>query len=159
MRLQAASKLDSWELALEAIGAKPPRGGNIGPSPSAVRGYAQELGRKAADSLLRGYTAGLEGAADGPIDVVDLFCGCGGLSVGFEYVGRLAQSFRLAAAADYDNYCVETYAANLPLRPRQLDLAKVARSTLSIQGFVDSLPLRPGHPLVVIGGPPCQGFS
>src|SRR5690349_13236803 len=44
--------------------------------------------------------------ANGPIDVVDLFCGCGGMSLGFELVGRMAPSFRLAAAADIDQHSV-----------------------------------------------------
>jgi len=97
-------------------------------------------------------------AAAGPIDVVDLFCGCGGLSAGFELVGRLTPSFRLTAAADLDEQAIETFAANLPLQPLQVDLLEVASSQAAIERFVASLPLRPGA-LVVIGGPPCQGFS
>lgn len=118
---------------------------------------AKGLGIRASSSINEFDPRGLP--ATGPIDVVDLFCGCGGLSLGFEHVGRLVDSYRLAAAFDVDRHAVETYAANLPLRPAMVDLGQAVATERDLAAFCRSIPLRKGSPLVVVGGPPCQGFS
>jgi DNA (cytosine-5)-methyltransferase 1 len=98
-------------------------------------------------------------AARGPIDVVDLFCGCGGLSVGFEVVGRARPSYRLAGAVDIDEHSCSTYEANLGVRPLCADIQVAARRTEGIRDLCSRFQLRAGAPLVLLGGPPCQGFS
>jgi len=97
--------------------------------------------------------------ASGPIEVIDLFCGCGGLAAGFEAIGRSINSFRLAGAADLDPHAADTFDRNLPVRVRREDLAVVAASDDNIDNFLSSLGLVSGAPKVLIGGPPCQGFS
>lgn len=77
--------------------------------------------------------------------VVDLFCGCGGLSKGFE----LAQ-FEIAAAFDCWQSAITCYNANFEHNAYQLDLNDVAVSVATI---------RQHHPTLIIGGPPCQEFS
>ena len=129
---------------------------SLGPGPEARR-WARRLGIDAARSI-RSF-GGRHAGATGPIDVVDLFCGCGGLSLGFEQVGRMTPSYRLAAAVDWDRHSVETYASNLPIQPVLADLELITSSKKRLDAFVASLPLRPEAPLVVVGGPPCQGFS
>src|SRR5262245_37384266 len=42
------------------------------------------------------------GATTGPIDVIDLFSGCGGMSAGFAAVNAVTPAFRLVAAVDVD---------------------------------------------------------
>ncbi len=71
--------------------------------------------------------------------VLDLFCGAGGLSLGFQRAG-----FRIVAALDNDAAAVETHRSNLGP-----DAHAVAID------FTTDLP----NATVVIGGPPCQGFS
>ncbi len=80
---------------------------------------------------------------------VDLFCGAGGMSLGFEQAG-----FDIVAAADIDRVHVETYRKNfVHTRAHTLDLSAVCgdelRSLAHIPASID----------VVFGGPPCQGFS
>src|SRR5438128_839758 len=77
------------------------------------RALARELAIAAAEAVICQFRPG-SNPATGPIDVVDLFSGCGGLSTGFEFVGRMMSSYRLAAAVDFDPHAVGTYAANLP---------------------------------------------
>jgi DNA (cytosine-5)-methyltransferase 1 len=98
-------------------------------------------------------------AAAGPVDVIDLFCGCGGLSLGFEYFGRTVPSYRLAGASDIDPYAASSYALNLPRAPQVADLASALASKQAWERLVHGFDRRPGAPLVLIGGPPCQGFS
>lgn len=75
---------------------------------------------------------------------VDLFCGCGGLSLGFQNAG-----FDIVAA--YDNWkpAVEVYRNNFEHPIYEQDLADVQTQAV-IKGL---------SPDIIIGGPPCQDFS
>jgi len=73
------------------------------------------------------------------LTMLDLFCGSGGLSLGFQRAG-----FRVIAAYDNDEAAVETYRVNLGAHVTRCDL-----------GQENGLP----RARVVVGGPPCQGFS
>lgn len=77
--------------------------------------------------------------------VTDLFCGCGGLSLGFIKAG-----FNIVSA--YDNWPValETYRKNFGHKAAMLDLRDVDNSVKTISEDV---------PDMIIGGPPCQDFS
>jgi len=80
----------------------------------------------------------------------DLFSGAGGLSVGFEQVG-----FHTVFFNDIDEDCARTFAHNFPnakgfVSPiEQLTAGDVLRGTNLESTELD----------VLIGGPPCQGFS
>lgn len=84
------------------------------------------------------------------LHAVDLFSGCGGLSLGLKKAG-----FNVAAAVEIDSKAQETYRLNHPsvrLYPhdiRALDPAQVLRDA----------GLRPGQLDLLAGCPPCQGFS
>lgn len=77
--------------------------------------------------------------------VVDLFCGCGGLSKGFELAG-----FNIVAAFDSWQSALTCYNANFNHDAHFLDLDDVAGSVAAI---------KPHTPTIIIGGPPCQEFS
>ena len=79
--------------------------------------------------------------------VVDLFSGCGGLSLGAHRAG-----FRVAAAIDNDPVLTSSYPPNFPgTRLMSADIAQLHGA--SIQAFA-RVPVDG-----IIGGPPCQGFS
>ena len=77
--------------------------------------------------------------------VVDLFCGCGGLSKGFQLAG-----FDIVAAFDGWRDAVTCYNANFDHEAHVLDLSDVEHAVETIDAF---------QPTVIIGGPPCQEFS
>ena len=82
--------------------------------------------------------------------LVDLFCGVGGLSLGFEQAG-----FQVALAVDIELINVKAYSRNFPK-------ASVAQLDLQAASGFDLLELSDlqfGDVDVVVGGPPCQGFS
>lgn len=78
--------------------------------------------------------------------IIDLFCGCGGLSYGFEKAG-----FEIALALDIWEDAIQTYNHN-----HNNSNAKV----MNIENLDDKLLSKFNGQIVgVIGGPPCQGFS
>lgn len=77
--------------------------------------------------------------------VVDLFCGCGGLSLGFEKAG-----FDVVAAYDNWEAALHVYNANFNHPAKSLDLSDVNACVKEISSY---------SPNVIIGGPPCQDFS
>jgi DNA (cytosine-5)-methyltransferase 1 len=77
--------------------------------------------------------------------VVDLFAGCGGLSLGFENAG-----FEVVAAFDRWEPALDVYRANLRHPAFNQDLSDVEASIEAVRQF---------SPEMIIGGPPCQDFS
>lgn len=77
--------------------------------------------------------------------VVDLFCGCGGLSLGFQKAG-----FNIVAAYDKWPAALSVYNQNFSHKASDLDLSNVFESVHEISKYA---------PDMIIGGPPCQDFS
>ncbi|MBP5623128.1 MAG: DNA cytosine methyltransferase [Thermoguttaceae bacterium] len=77
--------------------------------------------------------------------VVDLFAGCGGLSLGFQQAG-----FEIVAAFEQWQAAIDCYRANFTHPVLSTDLSDVRSAIKQIKPF---------RPDVVIGGPPCQDFS
>lgn len=81
-------------------------------------------------------------------NVLDLFCGCGGLSQGF-----LNANYNVCLGIDHWKDALETYAYNhAGAKTLQADL-----QTLSPEIVAHNLALQDID--IIIGGPPCQGFS
>ena len=80
--------------------------------------------------------------------VLDLFCGCGGLSLGFEQAG-----YDVLAGIDFWKDALITYQAN----HKQSKAIQADLMNLSPENVVDVIGTSSVD--VIIGGPPCQGFS
>ena len=80
--------------------------------------------------------------------LLDLFCGAGGLSLGFHQAG-----FFVAAGLDQNIRAVETHAANFDARSKAVDLATIGSSAESVRAFIDS-ELELPRVDVIVGGPP-----
>ncbi|MBR3124652.1 MAG: DNA cytosine methyltransferase [Mogibacterium sp.] len=82
-------------------------------------------------------------------EVIDLFCGCGGLSLGFKMGG-----FSIIAGIDNNKAAINTFKNNFKSSKAicadilEIDERFINEKIGNIKG-VD----------LIIGGPPCQGFS
>ena len=85
-----------------------------------------------------------------PLYAVDLFSGCGGLSLGLKGAG-----FRVAAAVEIDAKAQETYRLNHP----KVHLYAQDIRELNPADVLHQAGLEPGDLDLLAGCPPCQGFS
>lgn len=82
------------------------------------------------------------------LNIVDLFCGCGGLSYGFEQAG-----FKTILGIDHDAAAIETFKKNHPHAKTILaDIRNISNEEILSN-------LNEQKVDVVVGGPPCQGLS
>ncbi len=77
--------------------------------------------------------------------IIDLFAGCGGLSIGFNQAG-----FETVKAVEIDKMIASTYIKNHPNVEVIID---------DIRNIDVSKSFKKNDADVIIGGPPCQGFS
>ena len=83
------------------------------------------------------------------MNFIDLFCGCGGLSKGFELAG-----FHCVGGVDFNQSAIDTYNRNfVGAKGLCVDLLNMDKEKI-IQEFGDLKQID-----LIIGGPPCQGFS
>ena len=91
----------------------------------------------------------------GNFKVVDLFAGAGGFSL-----AAISCGFDVVAAVELDSYACQTYQENI-VRKRSPYTELVTQDILKIDAtqFRKSLALTVGQLDLLVGGPPCQGFS
>jgi len=86
---------------------------------------------------------------DSSQSVLDLFCGAGGMTLGFEQAG-----YDVIAGVDNDETAVETYERNFDHRGVQEDLVAIDPPQFELRYDIE-----PDDVDIVVGGPPCQGYS
>src|SRR5262245_42461742 len=111
-----------------------------------IRATRQEPTKAPADGKRRGVAPRHAGAKP---KAIDLFCGCGGLSVGLKAAG-----FSVVAAVDSDPLACSTYRKNHRTRLIGQDIRTVDPAELMAK-----LGLSEGELGLLAGCPPCQGFS
>lgn len=86
-----------------------------------------------------------------PGDMIDVFAGCGGLSLGFKW-----QGWKSLAATDLDKFAVDAFNRNVAPLAFVGDMNHdnvIDRLVTATKGRDET------RPLALVGGPPCQGFS
>ena len=81
---------------------------------------------------------------------ISLFCGAGGCSLGFKQAG-----YSILYANDKDKAAVDTYKKNFP----EAICSSEDIDDLDFESVLSKIGLQSGELDILIGGPPCQGFS
>ena len=81
------------------------------------------------------------------IKLIDLFSGAGGLSIGFHRLSN--HHFQPVWANDFNDYAAKTYNKNFGDICRPGDIVDILNDDKTVIPYAD----------IVVGGPPCQGFS
>lgn len=89
-----------------------------------------------------------------PFSFIDLFGVPGGMSMGFKMAGM-----KSVGALDIFNSGIETYKKNFTETPKENIVCADASKNNIVKKFQKQTSLKPRDVDVVIGGPPCQGFS
>jgi DNA (cytosine-5)-methyltransferase 1 len=84
------------------------------------------------------------------LTAIDLFCGCGGISVGLEKAG-----FDVVAGIDIEKKYIASFHQNFPnAKALTTDI-----TTVPPDDFMKEVGIQAGELDLLVGGPPCQGFS
>ncbi|MCY8244483.1 DNA cytosine methyltransferase [Bacillus inaquosorum] len=90
--------------------------------------------------------------------LIDLFAGAGGLSNGFEQTGR----FKVIGAVEINKEAIQTYIYNhnkntdIIIKPKGSEISDITK--IKFSDYLKEKNIN-NNETVVIGGPPCQGFS
>ena len=90
--------------------------------------------------------------------IIDLFAGAGGLSQGFEQTGK----FEVIGAVEINKEAIQTYIHNhnnnesLIIKPEGSSISDITK--IKFNEYIDAQNID-SNEIVIIGGPPCQGFS
>ena len=159
--------------------AEPASGARPTGSASRIKGRAniavarrQDARVQTGQEVIPEYCLGAKGRlqqAAPLLNVVELFAGAGGMGLGFLLSGRANVAYRIVYSGEanpiyaetlrrnhqsYDNGIAASRTARTPRRLAAADLRD-----LKVLEEVNSIARDCGGPHVVIGGPPCQGFS
>jgi len=102
-------------------------------------------------------------SASAPVRLVDLFCGCGGITLGCVIAAHdLGRSVEIPLAVDFNDAAIDCYKANFPqAEARCADITTLLERDWQAKLTLTELKLRNqvGRVDMLVGGPPCQGHS
>ena len=139
------------------ISAAKPYKSNSGKSED-FRELARTLGKIAAMDINYSWRESKQ-RRSGPIQVLDMFSGCGGMSTGFRAVNSFGSFFSIQGAIDIDPVANRSYEINHNVVPQCENLADLAHNSDKLKSFLGQSGFDTSNKTVLIGCAPCQGFS
>jgi DNA (cytosine-5)-methyltransferase 1 len=126
-----------------------------------LRHHKRAIGTLAQQALLKWSPSKKADLFDDSIfQVLDFFCGCGGMSLGFAALSRLHPFFNLVGGCDIDPDAITTYKRNFNTAGICEDIRSLTDNEVNLAKFKDGLnKYDENKPLIVIGCAPCQGFT
>lgn len=85
---------------------------------------------------------------------IDLFCGAGGMGLGFKWAG-----WKPVLGNDIESRFLETYSKNVHEAAILGSICDEAIQSQIVEMTLAARRSNPNVPLLILGGPPCQGFS
>lgn len=91
--------------------------------------------------------------------IIDFFSGCGGMSLGFNVFNSIYPFYKLIGGCDIDRDASRSYEKNFKVPCIQQDIKELLDEK-NLSNFLKQLPdYDSNKPLLIIGCPPCQGFT
>jgi DNA (cytosine-5)-methyltransferase 1 len=111
-----------------------------------------------AQDRLSTLTFPVESKGVANFQVLDFFCGCGGMSLGF---AALPKHFEVVGGCDINPVSAKTYSSNFGVECTVEDVRNVADfDDAKLREFLAGFSkYQPEKPLVLVGCAPCQGFT
>src|SRR5438094_10655334 len=85
------------------------------------------------------HNDGIEPADSAPFQVVDFFCGCGGMSLGFAALSKVHPFFKIIGGCDIDSDALETYRSNFGAPGIFADVRALASDNAALTKYTDRL--------------------
>lgn len=124
------------------------------------RAFTKALTVDAQRALAKWHTGQNGYSSSAPYQVLDFFCGSGGMSAGFASLGRVLPSFEVVGGCDIDPDAALSFESNYASRCLLQDLAEVVPDRRSVKTLLKNFPrYDTKRPLILIGCAPCQGFT
>lgn len=129
--------------------------------------WGQEDFRENKESLfysvldaIRSFTPiSFESYKDNPIQLIDLFSGAGGTSLGFAALNTVIPVFKLLGGCDINKVSAQTYSHNYGTYEINQDILEFAYDEGKLETLLEKIGFDNNKPTVLIGCAPCQGFS
>jgi len=125
-----------------------------------LRPYKQHL-LVAAQNALSNWTPrrSLERSHESDFQVIDFFSGCGGMSLGFAALSTVHPFFELIGGCDINPEPCLSYRSNFNVPCIDADVRTLLAEGAMGQLLAKFVNYQRSKPLIVIGCPPCQGFT
>lgn len=95
-----------------------------------------------------------------PFQVLDFFCGCGGMSLGFAALSKVIPIVEMVGGCDIEKDALETYECNFGSLGVNMDIRKFVDNDTALADYLGMLPrFDSKRRTIVIGCAPCQGFT
>jgi len=115
---------------------------------------------KSGQKQLRKWKPSKFGSVTHEAQVIDLFCGAGGMSLGFAALGKSDGFFKVIGGADVNQTSLDTYSLNFGVPGINVDVQQIAKSKGELNSFLRKLDgYDTSKKTILIGCAPCQGFS
>ena len=94
------------------------------------------------------------------IQVIDMFSGCGGMSLGFAALAKSLGEYQLLGAVDINDKSLASYHHNFKVPAINADVRELASNRRKLDSFLGQLDgYDPNLKQILIGCAPCQGFT
>jgi len=133
-------------------------------------GFAKDNMRENTSSLLRSVQREIRNwrpldqqirVGETPLfQVLDFFCGCGGMSLGFSALSRVLPLTEMVGGCDINSDALATYERNFAAPGIKIDVRDLVDNGEALSNFLKLMPrYSKKRPTIVIGCAPCQGFT
>ena len=117
------------------------------------------LTKSAQEALLEFKPIPPKSHQDNPIQLIDFFCGAGGMSLGFAALNSIVPAFNILAGCDVNAVSAATYSHNFGTPFINRDIVELAHNPNSLQELLVEIGYDENKPTILIGCAPCQGFT